>query len=208
MCKRLPVCLLTLALVLLGACANNTTFTSTWKAPDVAAVSPVGKTVVAVFVTREEGSRRAAEDMMAADLTARGARGVPGYTILPSPPDGQHIDVDKARAALKAFGADATVMMRVVGRDQRVTYTPGYSVPTYYGGFGPYWGYGWGQVYEPGYLQTDTDVSVETEVYSLKQDKLIWASTSRTTNPNNLSELLKDVADATAQEMQRQGFLK
>jgi hypothetical protein len=208
MCKRLTVSLLTLALVLLGACANNTTFTSTWKAPDVAAVSPLGKTIVAVFVTREEGSRRAAEDMMAADLTARGARGVPGYTILPSPPDGQHIDVDKARAQLKASGADAVVVMRVVGRDQRVTYTPGYSVPTYYGGFGPYWGYGWGSVYEPGYLQTDTDVSVETQVYSLKQDKLIWASTSRTTNPNNLSELLRDVADATTREMQRQGFLK
>jgi hypothetical protein len=197
-----------LALVLLSACANNTTFTSTWKAPDVAAVSPLGKTVVAVFVTRDEGTRRAAEDMMAADLTARGARGVPGYTILPSPPDGQHIDVDKARAQLKAFGADAALVMRVVGRDQRVTYTPGYSAPTYYGGFGPYWGYGWSSVYQPGYLQTDTDVSVETQVYSLKQDKLIWASTSRTTNPDNLSNLLKEVAGATTQEMQRQGFLK
>jgi hypothetical protein len=207
MSARMRVSLLTATLLLIAGCANNTVFTSTWKAPDVQAVSPVGKTVVALFLTRDEGKRRAAEDVLAADITKRGANGVAGYTILPTPPDGSHLDSDAARAKLKAAGANAVVMMRVVGRDQRVTYSPGYVAPSYYGGFGPYWGYGWGTVYQPGYLQTDTDVSVETLVYALTQDKLIWASTSRTTNPNDLSSLVSDVADATAKEMANQGFL-
>jgi hypothetical protein len=202
---RLPV--LTVAALLLGACTPSTVFTSTWKAPDVATVSPVGKTIVAVFVTRDEGKRRAAEDTMAADLTARGAKGVAGYTILPTPPDSRHLDSDAARAQLKAAGANDVVVMRVVGRDQRVSYTPGYTAPAPYGGFGPYWGYGWSTVYQPGYLQTDTDVSVETLVYSLTQDKLLWASTSRTTNPSDLNSLINDVAAATAKEMANQGFL-
>ncbi|HEV8017207.1 MAG TPA: hypothetical protein VGP32_01455 [Steroidobacteraceae bacterium] len=193
------------ALLCLGACTTtSTTFTSTWKAPDAQAVSPVGKTVAAVFVSPNESRRRSAEDTLAADITARGARGIAAYTVLP---DERSYSGDKALAALKQAGANGAVIMRVVGRDQRITYTPGYAAPGPYRGFGPYWGYGWGTVYEPGYLQSDTLVSVETLVYSLANDKLLWASTSRTTNPQDLDRLVNEVADVTAKEMVKQGVL-
>ena len=197
----LRVWLVTVAL--LAGCAS-TTFSSVWKAPDVQGVSPVGKTIAAVFVSANESRRRRAEDILVADLAARGAHGIAGYSVLP---EGGHTDREEAREKFKAAGADAVITMRIVGRDQRVTYTPGYAMPTYYSAFGPYWGYGWGLAYQPGYLQTDTEVSVETLVYSFKADKLIWGSTSRTINPRNLDVLVNEVADATAKEMQRQGFL-
>jgi hypothetical protein len=189
----------------LCACAT-TTFTSTWKAPSAQPVSPAGKTIAAVFVARDESRRRAGEDALASDLRARGANAIAAYTVLPNDHRG---DGESARELLRQAGAQGAVVMRVVGRDQRITYTPGfgYAFPSYYYGFGPYWGYGWGRVYDPGYLTTDTVVSVETLVYSLQQDKLLWASTSRTTNPRNLDTLVKDVAEATAKEMVRQGLL-
>ena len=187
----------------LSACAS-TTFTSTWKAPDAVGISPVGKTIAAVFVTRDEGKRRAAEDAMARDLTERGAHGVAAYTILP---ENVRADAEKARALLKDAGVNGVVISRVVGKDTRINYTPGTTMPPYYGDFGPYWNRGWGAAYEPGYLTTDTIVSVETTLYSLPADKLLWASTSRTTNPANLDALLNEVADATAKEMKKQGFL-
>ncbi len=192
-------------LLCLGACAT-TTFDSTWKAPDAQQVTPVGKTIAAVFVSRDEGKRRAGEDALAADLTARGAQGIAAYTLLPND---QRADGQAAREKLKAAGASGVVVMRVVGRDQKISYTPGYTsaFPAYYGGFGPYWGYGWQTVYDPGYLQTDTVVSVETLVYSLTQDKLLWASESHTTNPSNLSDLVNEVSNAVAKEMSKQGIL-
>jgi hypothetical protein len=192
--------------LLLGGCAT-TTFTSTWKAPDAKPVNPTGKTIAAIFVSRDESRRRAGEDALAADLRARGANPIAGYTILPNDQRG---DGETARQSLRQAGAQGAVVMRVVGRDQRINYTPGvgYAFPTYYYGFGPYWGYGWRSVYEPGYLTTDTVVSVETLVYSLQpEDKLLWASTSRTTDPRNLDALVNDVAQATAKEMVRQGLL-
>jgi hypothetical protein len=195
-----------LAVVLLTGCAT-TTFTSTWKAPDAKPVSPTGKTIAAIFVSRDEGRRRAGEDALAADLRARGANPIVGYSIVPNDQRG---DGETARETLRHAGAQAAVVMRVVGRDQRITYTPGvgYAFPTYYYGFGPYWGYGWRTVYDPGYLTTDTIVSVETLIYSLQpQDKLIWASTSRTTDPRNIDALVNDVAQATAKEMVKQGLL-
>lgn len=194
----------TAAAVLCITACGTTTFTSTWKDPATPTLNPIGRTVAAVFVTRDEAKRRAGEDALAADLTARGAKGVPAYTLVP---DSVRGDGEKARAALKAAGANGAVVMRVVGKDQQINYTPGAPMPAYYNGFGPYWGYGWGTAYSPPTVTTDTIVSVETLVYSLTQDKLLWASTSRTTNPNNLDKLINEVADATAKEMAKQGVL-
>jgi hypothetical protein len=199
-----PRTLILTILIALAACAATTTFTSTWKAPDATVISPVGKTVATVFVSRDESKRRAGEDAMARSINAFGGHGLPAYTVIP---DESAVNAEQARAKLKEAGANAVVTMRVVGKDQQVTYTPGYTAPSYYGGFGPYWGYGWGTVSSPGYLTTDTLVSVETLLYSLDRDKLLWASTSRTTNPENLDTLVKEIADATANEMVKQGLL-
>lgn len=203
MLKTVRTLSVAVAVLLVTAC-GTTTFSSTWKAPGAEPITPVGKKVAAVFITRDEAKRRAAEDALAADLTQRGATGVPAYTLVP---EAQRADADAARATLKAAGCNGAVIMRVVGKDQQINYTPGMATPMRYGGFGPYWGYGWGSVYEPGYLTTDTIVSVETLVYRLSDDKLLWASTSRTTNPGNLDSLVNEVADATGKEMAKQGLL-
>ena len=68
-------------------------------------------------------------------------------------------------------------------------------------------------MYQPGSLQTETLVSVETLVHSLpatEASQLLWASTSRTTtttNPRDLNALVREVANATANAMAREGFL-
>jgi hypothetical protein len=192
------------ALVFLAACAATTTLTSTWRAPDVQTIKPVGQSVAAVFMSRQEAQRRAGEESLAGDITNMGARGIPAYTIVPNEPQ---MSAEAVRTKLKDAGVNAVVVMRVVGKDQQVTYTPGYVAAGPYGGFGPYWGYGWGSVYSPGYLQTDTLVSVETLLYALKDDKLIWASTSRTENPSDLAGLINEVAYATANAMVKEGLL-
>jgi hypothetical protein len=201
-----PVTALAMGLTLLVACAT-TTLTSSWKAPDAQGISLVGKSIGAVFITNTESMRRTGENALARDLSARGARGFATFLLLPGD---QHLDAETAETRLRAAGANAVVFMRVVGQDQRITYTPGTVIGPRYRGFGPYWGTGWRTVYQPGTVRTDTLVSVETLVYSLAADKtsqLLWASTSRTTNPSGLDALVSEVAEATARQMARDGFL-
>jgi len=196
-----------MGLVLLVACAGRTTLTSMWRAPEAQAINLDGKSVAVVFITSDESQRRNGENALAWELVRRGARGFGTYYLLPSQP---HIEGEAAQARLKAAGADAVVTMRIVGSEQRITYTPGTVVGPNYRGFGPYWGWGWRGVYQPGTLRTDTLVSVETLVYSLpdaQNSQLLWASSSRTTSPGNIDRLVSDVANATAREMARQGFL-
>jgi hypothetical protein len=44
-------------------------------------------------------------------------------------------------------------------------------------------------------------VTIETLIYSLNQDKLLWAGTSRTSNPDGLQSLITEVGDAVASQV-------
>ncbi|MFN8091930.1 MAG: hypothetical protein U0599_06840 [Vicinamibacteria bacterium] len=194
----------------LAACASST-YKSSWSNPEARAVSLAGKKVVAVFVTAEGGPRYSAEDALARELTAAGAQGVTAYSLVP---DADVKDKDAAKAKLVAAGVDGAVVMRVVGKDKELNYTPGMAVPVGYWGrpvygsmWGGYWGRGWGLAYSPGYLTTDTVVSVETLVYSVNQDKLLWAGMSETTNPKKVNDFVRELARGAGAEMKKAGLL-
>jgi hypothetical protein len=196
-----------LALTLAAAGCATTSFTSTWKAPDAGPVSLGGKKVAAMMVTPNDGTRRAAEDVLARELSARGAQGVPSYSLF----DGRDFkDEDVVRRAMQQAGIDGVVVIRAVGSDKEVSYTPGTwtTRPVYRVFWGGYYRYGWSSVYEPGYLRTDTVVTVETLVYSMTDDKLIWAGASRTTNPSGLDALVKELAGKVAGQMRQEGVLR
>jgi len=66
----------------LSACAT-TTFDSSWKAPDAQPMgSLAGQKVVAIAVTKNQATRRSAEDALVSVLNARGVQGVPSYAVL------------------------------------------------------------------------------------------------------------------------------
>ena len=185
----------------LSACAS-TTFTSTWKAPDAQPVDPAGKTVAALVISVDKKQRRDAEVYLTHELTIRGARAVAAYTLIGL----EHPTVDYARARFKEAGVEGVVIMRVVGLDQQVTVDPGGFSGSAYTTFGSYYSsYGVGVSYSTGSVQTDTQVDIETLIYSLSQDKLLWAGTSRTSNPAGVQSLITEVADAVASEVVAQG---
>jgi hypothetical protein len=187
---------LVLAAALLCAC-GTTSFNSTWKDPSVRTGGLRGKTVAAVFVSHDLGLKRSAEVYVANDLTNRGAKGLTAYTLLPD----NRGDGEAARTALTAAGVDGVVVMRVVSKDQKGTYKPGATAPAYYGGFAAFYSYAYGQIYTPTSVAKDAVVSLETVIYSLADDKPLWASLSHTTNPDNLPTLIDDTIDSIAKQV-------
>ena len=191
----------------LTACAT-TTYTSSWKAPDAQPMGALtGDKVVAVVMARNTSTRRQAEDALAAALSGNGAQGVPSYTLIGEDAAG---DEAKARAAIEGSGAVAVVVMRPVakGKEVRATTTSMYMGPMYRPYWGGYYGYGWGGAWGGGVdIRTDTIVTVETLVYSLTQNKLVWAGESRTTNPSKVDAFVKELAAGAAREMKKAGLL-
>ncbi len=192
--------LMGLMCTLLSACAS-TSFTNSWKDPGT--TGPVSfDRVVVVFMSGNESVRRIAEDA----LVARAAPGqaVASYTIISQE---ETRDTESASAKLRAANFDGAIVMRVISRDQELSYSPGMTYPSHYRGFYGYYGYGWPTVYEPGYLRSDTVVTVETNVYSVTDDKLLWSGVSETFNPSDVAKAVNDVADAASRELRRQGLL-
>jgi hypothetical protein len=194
------------AFVVAALACSTTTFESTWRAPDARPVTLTGKKVVGLFMSKSAAKRRAAEDAMAREITARGAMGVPAYTVLS---DDEIKDQELVRAKLDGLGFSGVVVMRVVGRETQYNYQPDtvWVRPYYRAFWGGYYRYGWGAVYEPGYLTVDKIVRVETLVYSLEQDKLIWAGVSRTVDPTRLDDFIGELAKAVSDRMRKDGIL-
>lgn len=195
---------LILAAVLATAGCATTTFSSTWKAPEAEKLSITGRKVAAVVMTPNTGARRTAEEALARELTRLGAQGVAAYTFLS---DAETNDQEAARRRVKEAGIEGAVVMRVVSQDRSVTYSPGTWAGGYYPSFWGYWGYGWGAVYSPGYIRTDTVVNVETLVYRVQDDTLVWAGVSGTTNPDKVDSFVREIVDEAVREMKKAGLL-
>jgi hypothetical protein len=189
-----------LGALVLAAC-STTAFHSTWKAPEAKPVSAKGEKVVALVVSANQGSRRAAEDALARELTKRGAVGIPAYTVLG---DADLRNEAQIKGAFEKTGAAGVVVLRPVGKEKEV-----YSTPSVY--MGPHYGTLWGGYYPGAWsapqVHTNTIVIVETLVYSLRQNKLVWAGESRTTNPSDMDAFVQELAAEAAEAMKKQGVL-
>jgi len=190
-----------------AGCAAQTSFVTTWRAPNVAPARLAGQKVVAVLVSKDEGLRRGIEELLAANLTKHGVTGIPANSIIPT---AEVTDEAKVKAKLESIGAASAVVMRAVGRDQNYVDSPAafYGGPSYSSFYGGYWGVGWGGVYDPGYVRTETVLHIETLVYSLRENKLVWAGQSKTVNASDADRVIRDLVNQVAATMKKQGLLE
>jgi hypothetical protein len=201
MCHSMRMWTLGSALVLLGGCSGTSTeVTSAWHAPNP---EPYRfNKVLAVCMCRDETTRRAVEDQLASRV--RG--GVAAYTVIP---EAAIRDTAQAQARLRDAGFDGVVVMRLVGVDKEQTYVPGsaYMVPAGYNSMWGFWGTGYSAMYQPGYIDENQVVRFDTNVYTVSDRKLVWASKSDTYDPESVAKAADAVVTATVTEMKKERVL-
>ena len=195
------------AAVAAAACAS-TSFNSTWRNPAAEPGNFKGQKVAALVMSKEQSVRFGAEDALARELTARGMVGIAAYSLIPKE---LLQDKDKAKEFVDKAGVTGVVAMRVVGKDKEITQTSGHVL-------------GWADVrdllggrvlrlrlgrrLQPRLHRTDTIVTVEILVYSLKQDKLVWAAQSKTTNPAKVGPFIQELVAKAADQMKKEGLVR
>jgi hypothetical protein len=112
-------------------------------------------------------------------------------------------DMAKMKAVVQRLGFDGAVVIRVVSAKEEVTYVPPSYGPTFWG----YYGYAFPATYAPAYYRSDKIVRVETSIYSLRQDQLLWVATTETMNPESVASLVDDVAKAVRRELEREKLI-
>jgi hypothetical protein len=192
-------------LVATGLLMAGPQFKSVWRAPGAAQVSFAGKTVAALVVTRDDGLRIASEEALARELTARGLRAVTTYRIAPK-------EVlqsgDGARAWFEKAGVEGVVALRPISSQQRISYNTSVWLSPSYNTFWGYYGYGWSGIDAPMSVDRDTVVTVETLIFSVSLNQLLWAAVTETTNPKSLPKFVEDLVKETAKELQKQGLAR
>jgi hypothetical protein len=184
---------LALVAVLTVASCAQTSIVATWKDPNANSVH--FSRVLVVVPSRDPSLRRTAEDELARRIDP--ARSVPSYTLFKDQ-ELQDREALKQRAA--ELGFDGLVVFRIARVEKEVSWVPG----AYWG---PYYAIGGWPMWDPGYVQTDTVVHVETDVYDAKDDRLIWASRSKTYDPRSMKTLVDEVSRAVGKQMRKQGLL-
>jgi len=183
-------------------CGGKTKFVSTWKNPEAVPTTWQNEKVAAFARTFIKASRLGAEDALARELTGRGVQGIAGYTLVP---EDVEKDQEKVKQLLEKAGIEGAIVMRVVDKSNEIYQTAGSA--QYYQSFYGYWGSGWSGVYQPGHMTTETVVSIETLVYSVSQDKLLWAGMSSTTDPKDIPGFVKELVEVAGQEIKKAGLV-
>ena len=195
--SRIPLLLL---LSFLMSC-TSTSLVSSWRNPDTTVDANKLSKVWVMCLVKDETTRRVAEDELA---KRRPGVFIPTYNEYPS--NMLVNQTDLVNKKIGESGYDGIIIMRLVEKEQATSYVPG-SYPTYYGGWYGYYGYAAPMYYDPGYYRTDEYYSVETNVYSLNPDKLIWSGITETVNPNSIPTTMSEIVSAITAQMKKEGFL-
>lgn len=195
-------CLLTVTIIFTSC--TSTRITSSWREPDKQVVVNQLNKVLVVAMFNNETNRHKAEDQMAGYLNGKG---VVSYNYLD-----EHFNKnneDALRTKIKADGFDAAVTMRLIDVDKEQTYTPGNisSYPSYFRNFSGYYYRSWSYYSSPGYYSTTKTYTIEVNVYSIKEDKIIWSGLTETTNPDGVKRMTEEVARVVFNKMIEQGFI-
>ncbi len=195
--------LITTALISLSC--SSTKITSSWKEPDKKVVIKKLNKVLVVALFKDETSRHKAEDQMASYLDGKG---IVSYNYLDA--NFNKANEELLKKKIKADGFDGAVTMRLVDVDKEKIYTPGNITyyPTYFRSFSGYYYRSWSNYSTPGYYSTTKTYTIETNVYSINEDKIIWSGLTETTNPAGLQKMTEDVANAVYKRMLKEGFLR
>ena len=195
-------------LLVAGVLSAGPKFTSTWKAPEASTTSFAGRKVAALVISDDQSLRVSGEEALVRELASIGLPdGVASYRIVPQE---ELRDADRARPWYERAGVDGVVSMRLVKAETHKSPTSAVWTSATYSSLWGYYGYGWQSVYvyDPGGARSETLAVIETLVFSLPQNKLLWAGVTETTNPKDAPRTIKDVVQATVKEMRGQGLLR
>lgn len=198
---RFLLCL-AIASSLIG-CGPSTKITKSWKEPGATYKKGESGKIMVMAMVKDDVSRRVIEDQIVGRV---GATATASYLLFSDdmlktlPPE---VFAEK----LKKENFKYVLLMRLADVEKETSYVPG-STASYYGGYGRYYWYGASYYSTPGYYTTDKNYFVETTVYSVEPDKLLWSGTTKTVNPSKIEKTVNQIGDAVADKMRRDGFLK
>jgi hypothetical protein len=185
------------------SCGPSTKIEKTWMEPGSSVSLASDNKTLVISLVKDETSRRVVEDQLVKRLNGKA---VASYTLIPA----ETLSEGKEAALTETLNAGKfthVLLLRLADVEKETSYVPG-TTTAYYGGYGRYYGYGAGMYASPGYYTTDKNYFIETTVYTVNPNKLIWTGTTKTVNPSKMENTINEIAEVVSEKMKKDGFLK
>ena len=182
---------------------GSTSIEKSWHEPGMTISNSAENKTFVIALVKDETSRRIIEDILVQRLNKNAEVSYNAISLAML----KNANVNALDDELRKGKFTHVLMMRLADINEETSYVEG-TTSVYYSGYGRYYGYGAGFYSTPGYYTTDKNYFVETTIFSVNQDKLIWSSTSKTINPTNIDKTVNEIADVVAERMRKDGFLK
>ncbi len=214
--KRLLACLL--AGVLITACSGTKT-TNSWSSQDY---SGQIKNVYIIGIAKNEFNRMMFENTFNRRLAEEGIKSTQSYPDLPKD---QEADRETIIQNMLSNGSDSVLLTRVIDQRTKATVISGggssysyaqrsvSSAPTF-DDRQPYYR-DWRNYYSNAYQAIPTSatvtkfvvLTVESVLYDLKTEELIWSSQMETNLESNLEDMMKKFVNEAVKELKMKGFI-
>ena len=193
--------LLLIAFTLFLLSCATTTVTDVWK--DNAYLRK-SQNIVVIMAAKSSDMRDLFENRFVAELDNRGNNATQSYKIIPME---QLRDKELVKSKIKSTGADTVLISRLVDTKTIESYMRGsvYVVPNFYQGWGSYY-----DILFTGYGYTDNiQVSyIETNVYDVKTEKLIWSAHSKTERSEGEQQLINTFIQIMIKKLASSGIIQ
>jgi len=198
---RLFYLLLIVITCFFASCTTTTVMTDVWK--DKAYQGKAQKIIV-IMAARTPDMRNLFEDRFVGELDARGNNAIQSYTLVTME---QLRDKELVKSKIRSSGADTVLISRLVDTKTIESYRPGliYVVPdAYY----DWWGYYAVVFADYGYTGNVAVAYIETNVYDVKTEKLIWSGHSKTERTEGEQQLITAFIQLMIRKMASAGIIK
>jgi len=206
-----------LLVALFFAACSSTTMSGSWSDP---AFTKKIKTVYIIGISKDETRRRIFEDSFGRQLASQGIKTVSSYKDLPN---NQEADREAIIQRMTEEGCDSVIITQLIDTRKETVTSPGRvsgysSGPNYrnrggYGGGGYYnnWNSYYRRrtdiVYEPPTSTEFVIATVESVMYDLKTEEMIWSAQLETIIEGNFEKMVQDFATTVSKDLKGKGII-
>jgi len=168
------------------------------------------KNILVLAINGKALARADFEDRMAKEMARPGVTVTQSYTLMPRP-DATPINMNYLRGYVQDNKFDAIVASRITNLSQTwKEVDPGdFPFDPYYGTFYGYYAAVAPVVYDPSYMEKETDVQVETNWYAtVAPDGLVvWSGTTDSKNPHSEPKAVDGIVKVLVPAFEEQGLI-
>lgn len=189
-------------IISLFAC-TPTAMQQSWTNPDRRDSTKLFQKLLLVALVKDDYTRKVTEDKLAEEVRPRG---VVSYNYLPDYFTSSN-DTGMIANRLKGDGFDGVVIMRLITVNKNAVNSPG-NFPSYYNSWYGYYSSTFPLYNVPSGKGVGEVFSVETNVYSLLDNKLVWNGVTTAVNISDKKKMVDGVIAAVKEKMKSQGFIQ